>query len=97
MRLKKDIEPIDNALNKILSLNGVYYNWIDTEKYNDRHQIGLIAQNVEEVVPELVCTNETGFKSVNYSQLVSVLIEAMKEQNDKIIQLQNIVDGLKNN
>ena len=94
-RLKTDITPIDNSLNKVLNMNGVYYNWIDTEKYNDRHQVGLIAQEVEKIVPELVLTDDNGLKSVNYSQMVAVLIEAIKEQNSTIQNLRNDVELLK--
>ena len=86
-RLKMNIKPIDDALNKVLSLNGVTYKWIDQNKYNDRDQIGLIAQDVEKIIPELVLTDDQGMKSVNYSQMVSILIEAIKEQNKMIIEL----------
>jgi hypothetical protein len=93
--LKSDIVPIDNALNKILNINGVYFNWIDKEKYNDRHQLGFIAQNIEEVVPELVYNCDDGIKAVNYGQMVAVLVEAMKEQNNIINQLKADVELLK--
>ena len=86
-RLKMNIKPIDDALNKVLSLNGVTYDWIDKNKYSDRGQIGLIAQDVEKILPELVLTDNEGMKSVNYSQMVSILIEAVKEQNKMIMEL----------
>jgi hypothetical protein len=94
--LKTDIEPIDNALDKVLNLNGVYYNWKDKTKFNDRHQIGVIAQDVEKIIPELVLTDDNGLKSVNYCQMVSVLIEAIKEQNNSINILKNEIELLKN-
>jgi len=93
--LKTDILPIDNALNKILNINGVYFNWIDKEKYNDRHQVGFLAQNIENVVPELVLQMDNGIKTVNYNQMVAVLVEAMKEQNNIINQLKADVEILK--
>ena len=93
--LKTDVLPIDNALNKILNINGVYFNWIDKEKYNDRHQVGFIAQNIENVIPELVLEMDNGIKTVNYSQMVAVLVEAVKEQNNIINQLKNDVELLK--
>ena len=93
--LKTDIVPIDNALDKVLNMNGVYFNWIDQEKFNNRHQVGFLAQNVETVVPELVLTDNSGIKSVNYSQLVAVLVEAIKEQNNVIKQLKTDVELLK--
>jgi len=93
--LKTDIETIDNALNKVLNINGVYFNWIDKEKFNDKHQVGFLAQNIEEVVPELVHQCEDGIKVVNYNQMVAVLVEAMKEQNNIINQLKADVEMLK--
>ena len=93
--LKTDIIPIENALNKVLNINGVYFNWIDKEKYNDKHQVGFLAQNIEDVIPELVHNCEDGIKVVNYNQMVAVLVEAIKEQNNIINQLKNDVELLK--
>jgi hypothetical protein len=95
--LKKDVINIDNALEKVLKLNGVYFNWIDTQRFKDKRQAGFIAQNVESVIPELVESNIDGIKSVNYSQCVSLLVEAMKEQNEIIQQLKKDIELLKNN
>ena len=83
--LKENVEPLANSLDNVLALQGVNFNWIDTEKYNSDRQVGFIAQDVEAVIPELVVTREDGIKGVNYSQMVAVLVEAIKEQN-KIIQ-----------
>ena len=82
-RLKTAVTTIPSALEKILSLRGVTFEW-KTEEFPDRNfadgtQIGLIAQEVEKVYPQLVHTNEDGYKSVAYSNLVSPLIEAVKE------------------
>jgi hypothetical protein len=77
-RLKTDIQPLENALDKILSLNGVSYNWRRAE-WSHRRQIGVIAQDVAKVYPEAVNKNEDGFLSVNYTSLVAPLIEAIKE------------------
>ena len=60
----------------------------------DRVQVGLIAQEVEEVLPELVSTDEEGFKNVNYQNMVAVLIEANKEQQKLIEDLQERVKRL---
>lgn len=79
VRLKQNIQPIDNALNKILALQGVTYEWIRPEMEQGM-QIGLIAQEVEKILPEIVSTDSEGFKSIQYSVLVAVLIEAVKEQ-----------------
>ena len=80
-RLKKSVETIPSALEKILSLRGVTFEWKQEEfperNFADGTQIGLIAQEVEEVFPELVSQGE--YKSVSYASLVSPLIEAVKE------------------
>ena len=95
-RYKENIETIPSSLEKVLELRGVYYDWIDKKKFNDRKQVGFIAQEVEEVVPELVITNSEGFKSVNYNQSVSLLVEAIKEQQSMIKQLQEEIYLIKN-
>ncbi|MBI1956107.1 MAG: tail fiber domain-containing protein [Acidobacteria bacterium] len=76
-----------------LRLRGVSFEW----KADGRHDIGLIAEEVGEVVPEVVAYEENGVdaKSVDYARLVSVLIEAVKEQQAQIRQLQSEVEGLK--
>lgn len=85
-RLKKNIETIDKPLEKLLGLRGVMFDKIDTGK---RH-MGLIAQEVEEICPEVVC-NEQEFKSVSYGNLVGLLIECVKEQQIQIQSLQKIL------
>ncbi|RMG76308.1 MAG: tail fiber domain-containing protein [Bacteroidetes bacterium] len=92
IRYKKDIEKITGALEKVLKMNGVYYNW-KTEEYpqagfDTTRQVGVIAQEMEKILPEVVNTDEEGYKSVEYSKLVAVLIEAMKEQQKQIAELQ---------
>ncbi len=82
-RLKENISNIRQPLEKILSLRGVTYNWKSDETKELR--IGLIAQEVEEIVPELVFTNELdGYKGVHYQEVVALLIEAIKEQHLEI-------------
>ncbi|WP_413612351.1 tail fiber domain-containing protein [Bdellovibrio sp. HCB-110] len=82
IRFKKDIQVLDHALEKISKLRGVSYNWKTEEyperKFNSRHQIGVIAQEVEAVFPELVDTDKSGYKSVNYPALVGPLVESTK-------------------
>lgn len=85
LRLKEDIQPLYGALESLLKLQGVTYNWRDREKFGDKHQIGLIAQDLEKVFPEVVVTDkETGLKSVAYDHLIAPVIEAIKTLNDKI-------------
>jgi hypothetical protein len=76
-RWKENIEPIDNALNLVTQLRGVSYEWIDASRGEGR-QLGVIAQEVEQVFPEVVHTNSQGYKSVEYSKLVAPIIESVK-------------------
>ena len=80
-KLKKNVITIENALEKVLSLRGVEYDRIDSRD----HQIGVIAQEVEKVVPAVVYGDE--IKSVAYGNLVGLLIEAIKEQQKEIDEL----------
>ena len=65
------------------ALRGVSYEWIE----NGNSEVGVIAQEVEEVIPDVVSTNDQGIKSVKYGNLVGVLIEAIKEQQAQIDEL----------
>jgi hypothetical protein len=77
-RLKKNIAPLDKSLEKILQVGGYHYQW--NEDYRDQAlQTGLLAQQVETAMPELVTTSAEGTKSVNYSGMIPYLVEAMKE------------------
>lgn len=95
IHLKKSIEPLSNALSKILSLNGISFFWKDKLKDADK-QIGLLAQDVEKVFPELVQSNADGYKSVNYSGVIAPLIEAIKSLNNKINTLESELINEKN-
>ena len=98
LRLKTDIAGIGDALQGILSLKGVTYRYAAAEHpelgLGRGPQIGFIAQDLEQVYPEVVKTKENGFKAVNYAQLVPVLVEAIKEQQAMIADLQEQVDEL---
>ncbi len=100
-RLKTNVKTIQQPIELVKRLRGVTFDWISTGE----HSYGLIAQEVEEVIPELVMESESGtadgdehkvVKSVDYSKLVSVLIEAIKEQDDKINRLEALVETLIN-
>jgi hypothetical protein len=81
--LKDNIQVIENPIDKILQLNGVTFTWNETGKSS----LGVIAQEVEEVIPELV--SDTNPKSVNYNGLIGLLIECVKEQQKQIDELKN--------
>ena len=87
--LKKNIETIQNPLEKIMQLRGVTFNW----KKDNTPNIGLVAQEVEQVFPELV-TGTEGNKSVAYSNLVAPLIEAVKTQQQEIAGQSNKINNL---
>ncbi|MEX0812752.1 MAG: tail fiber domain-containing protein [Chitinophagales bacterium] len=87
-RLKKDIQPLENALEVINALEGVSYYWrvdeFPDKNFSDRKEIGVIAQEVEKILPEVVDTDSEGYKSVQYSHLVPILIEALKEVSNEL-------------
>jgi hypothetical protein len=83
-RLKKDIKTIEGALDKTKALRGVEF----TRIADDTKSIGVVAQELEEVLPELVLTDEEGMKSVNYAQITGLLIEAVKELSAKVEELE---------
>ena len=104
VRLKRDIRPITDAINKILEIRGVEYLWKQgtNTKFRfpeDHGQVGLIAQEVEKVLPELVFTDDEGYKSLDYSKLSAVLVEGVKSLKTELDQvhsrLSKIEDWLK--
>jgi len=88
--LKENIRPLENSLAKILQLQGVSFNW----KENGEPSIGLIAQEVEKIFPEVV-SGEEGQKTIDYGKLVPVLIEAIKEQQREIDKLKAEIEAIK--
>ena len=93
-RLKTNIHPLGNVLSRLTSLNGYSYKW-KNEQLDQSTQIGLLAQEVENNFPELVKENDKGVKSVNYSGLIPVLIESIKEQQKMINQQNEMILELK--
>ena len=84
-RLKDNIETLDGGLSKILSMRGVTYT------RDGKDNVGVIAQEVEKVIPQIVKTadDEMGTKSVDYSRITAVLIEAVKELTKRVEELEN--------
>jgi len=89
-RVKENVETIPNALEKVTALRGVNFNKIGEEK----RSTGVIAQEVKEVLPEVIHENEDGMLSVAYGNITGVLIEAIKEQQKQIEELKARLDGL---
>ncbi len=88
-RLKKNITPIVSALDKVDSITGVEFDWNAREaglnyKHLEGHDVGVIAQSLQEILPEAVKTREDGYLAVDYSRVVPLLIQAIKELKAKI-------------
>ncbi len=90
IKLKTNIKPLENSLSKVLQLRGVEYDRVDY----GIHQIGMIAQEVEQVIPDLVHENTAGTKVLEYTHLTAVLVEAIKEQQKQIEDLKGTVQEL---
>jgi hypothetical protein len=92
MRWKTNITPITGALDKVKRLRGVYYDW----KADGKHNIGLIAEEVAEVIPEVVMYEKNGkdANALDYARLAALLIEAIKEQQKEIDELKAAVKSL---
>jgi hypothetical protein len=85
IKLKTNIQTLTNSLEKVLNLRGVEFDRIDVE---GKHQIGFIAQEVEEIIPELV-SEKQGTKSVAYGNITALLVEAIKELKGEIEELKS--------
>jgi len=94
IRWKHNIQPIDNALNKVLNLRGVYFDW--NADYGGGHDIGMIAEEVGVQVPEVVGYESNGkdAESIDYGRLTSILVEAIKDQQREIVELKAKVEEL---
>jgi hypothetical protein len=111
-KLKKNIQPVDDALTKVLKLGGVSFEWQEDEyktkgmpdgpeilkkkEVPSGREYGVIAQEIEKVLPELVKEDAQGTKAVKYSGIIPVLIEAIKEQQKMIDSLKTEFAQLKN-
>jgi hypothetical protein len=99
--LKENFEPIDSPLEKVMQLNGLYYNYKNTVLSEDaepntviseeppKRCMGFIAQEIEEVVPEVVNTKENGLKGIAYQDITALLVEAIKELEVQVSTLEN--------
>ena len=96
IRLKKNVRPLENCLDKVLGLDGVIFDWKKDSRGKD--QVGFIAQQVEEHAPELVSTSEDKdigeVKTINYDGAIPMLVEALKEQQSIINRLESRIKDL---
>jgi hypothetical protein len=100
-RLKENITTVTNALSMVKSMRGVFYDWTDVyletihfSPLFPKHDVGVIAQEMETVLPEVVAVKPNGSLTVKYEKIVGVLIEAIKELSTKVDTLQAQVDAL---
>lgn len=93
VRLKHDIAPLENSLDKILKLQGVEYKFNSDPKQET--QVGFIAQQVEPIFPEVVQTDKNGFKSMIYSNLVAPLVEAVKTLHIRVVGAEREIASMK--
>jgi hypothetical protein len=98
-RFKKNIKSLTKSLDKVLLLSGIEYDLDftsiggrkDMDEKHGKNQFGLIAQDVLKVVPEIVLADSNGYYSIDYINLIPLLIEAIKEQNNKIVALADVI------
>jgi len=86
-RLKDNIKPIKNAIDKIEKIGGYEFDWNDKQELYEGHDVGVIAQEIEKVLPEVVETRADGYKAVDYKKIIPLLIQAIKEQQKQIDEL----------
>jgi hypothetical protein len=105
IKLKENIKQIENPIAMIDQIRGVYFDWTDehiTSRGGEdgyfvrKHDIGVIAQEIEAILPEIVATRDNGFKAVKYEKIVPLLIEAIKAQQKQIDQIQATLAELLN-
>ena len=99
-RLKCNIKPIQNALCKVIGVTGNTFDWKEltqeetkTIHGNTGKDVGVIAQEIESILPEAVTTRNSGYKAVNYEKIVPLLIEAVKTLTLKVEELESKIGG----
>ncbi|MCD4657930.1 MAG: tail fiber domain-containing protein [Planctomycetes bacterium] len=91
LRFKKNIKTIDDALDRLRKMKGVYYRWredkFDNKTIRKDRQMGFIAQEMERILPEVVMTDENGYKAISYDRIAAVVTEAIKQQQHELSKL----------
>ena len=93
-RLKDNIQPISEPLYKLSKVGGYTFDWNDKQDTYEGNDVGVVAQEIEEILPQLVTTRDTGYKAVKYEKIVPLLIESIKELNKKIEDIEKNCDCL---
>ncbi|HZT43025.1 MAG TPA: tail fiber domain-containing protein [Chthonomonadaceae bacterium] len=98
-RYKRNVRTLSDALGTVLALRGVSYDWRQREfpqmHFSNTHQIGFIAQEVEKVLPELVSKDSQGMRSLDYTGVIPILVEAIKQQQQQIQASKAQIETLK--
>jgi hypothetical protein len=95
-RLKDNIVRIENPLEKVGKIGGYEFDWNDKQKTYEGHDIGVIAQEIQEVLPELVTERDNGYLAVKYEKIVPLLIESIKELKQEVDEIKQKCDCLNN-
>jgi len=93
-RLKDNITPLSGCLNKVLSLDAIEFDWNDNQQTYSGHDIGLIAQQVQEIAPEIVTQRKDGFLAMKYEKVIPLLVGATQEQDAQINELEKQIQEL---
>ena len=93
-RLKTNVTPITDALQTVLGLQGVAFDWIQDTDDGGKRNLGFVAQDVAKVIPDLVTEGRDGLLGIRSDGLAPLLVEALKQQNQKIRELEARVDEL---
>jgi hypothetical protein len=93
--LKDNIQKIESPLEIISKISGYTFDWNNKQETYIGKDYGVIAQEIEEVMPELVITRESGYKAVNYEKIIPLLIESIKEQQNTIVSQQTEIKELR--
>jgi hypothetical protein len=95
-RLKDNLIPISSASYKITQIGGYEFDWNKESKDYSGHDVGVIAQEIEKVLPEVVVTRGDGYKAVKYEKIIPLLVQGLKEQQEEINQLKKDLDEFRN-
>ena len=93
-RLKDNITPITEPLWKLNQIGGYTFDWNDKQDTYEGHDVGVVAQEIQSVLPEIVATRANGYLGVKYEKIVPLLIESIKELNKKIEDIEKNCDCL---
>ena len=93
-RLKEDVSEITNCLGKVLSLDAINFKWNEKQSTCEGRDIGLIAQQVEKIAPEIVQTRKSGYKAIKYEKIIPLLVGAIQEQQLEIDDINKELDLL---